>query len=165
MEIPQEVFNLYYETVDDFIDSNFGVTCTLYYPEKKVDCSNCIYDSLLKVSTNKYQSGGPIPFTTGICPYCNGMGYRSSVPTETVIMRIYYEKKFWIRSAIPINIADVAAQSYAHMVDFPKISNCVEAHFHSDIAGYGDFRYKLAGQPVPHGFKKNKYVIATWSLA
>lgn len=162
MDIPSSVFTTYYTTADDFIDKNFGVNCVIYYPAKRVDCENCIFDPFTKKSSNKYQSGGPISFTNGICPYCNGEGFRSSVDSDTIKMRAYYDKKSWVKIPLPINLPDGAVQTIGHMSDLPKVLRCTEMQLHSDIAGQGTFKYMLSGEPVPHGFGRNKYFIAMW---
>lgn len=161
--IPQSVFDTYYETVDELTNVDFGVTCTLLYPLKKTDCQNCIFDPFLGTSSNKYQSGGPIPFTNGLCPYCNGEGYTAVIPTEDIKMRVYYDKKSWVKMPVPITVPDGSVQSIGHMTDLPKILMCTEMRLHKTIEGQGTFTYILAGEPVPHGFKKNKYFIAIWA--
>ena len=160
MEIPTEVFDTYYSIASDFIDSNFGVNCTIYYPEKKSICDNCIFDSFQKKSTNKYLAGGPISFTTGQCPRCAGTGYRSIADTDSIKLRAYFDKKKWIKMPVDINLVDSAVQVIGHMVDMPKILRASSVLVNSDIQGYKSFKYVLAGEPVPHGFGRNKYFVA-----
>lgn len=162
MEIPDEVFDTYFDTVDDFIDSNFGVTCRLTYPAKKTVCTNCIYDPLLKKSSGIYKSGGPISFSNGVCPYCNGVGFSESADTDTLKLRVYYEKKHWIRLPVTAELPDGSVQTIGHMADLPKILRCNNIVFNTDIEGNVEYKYKLSGEPMPHGFKRRKYFIAMW---
>lgn len=43
-------------------------------PTPMVVCDNCVLSSLTKVSTNRYNGKGPIPFSSGRCPRCGGRG-------------------------------------------------------------------------------------------
>lgn len=163
MEIPASVFNLYFETVDDFIDSNFGVNCILYYGTNKTICPNCIFNEATGRSSDIYLIGGPVSFDTGICPYCNGAGFVESQATETIKLRVYFEKKYWVKLELPINLADGAVQTIGHMADLPKCKMADKIVLCSDIQDYNKYTYSLASEPVPHGFKKNKYFIAYWN--
>lgn len=162
MIIPTEIFALYNQEVDDMINSNFGVTCTLYYPEKTVQCDNCIFDPVLKKSSNIYKAGGPISFSNGLCPYCNGYGKKVTIPTDSIKVRAYYNKKAWYNVPVSIDIPDGSVQTIGFMSDFAKIKMCTHIRIHTSVEGYGAFEYLLFGEPIPHGFKKNRYCIAMW---
>lgn len=163
MDIPQTVFDLYNQTADDFIDKNFGVNCILTYGTNKTKCPNCILNEMTGTSLNKYQAGGPIPFDTGMCPYCNGVGFIDEQATETIKLRVYFEKKYWIKLELPIHIKDGAIQTIGHIEDLPKCKMANKITVCSDIKNYNQYDFVLAGDPVPHGFKKNRYFIAYWN--
>ena len=163
--IHSDVFDAYYDAVDAMIDSNFGVDCTLIYPADKTVCSNCHFNSVTKSSSNQYKSGGPIPFEGGICPYCSGQGYVLSESTETIKLRCYFDKKSWMKIGVNMNVKDGSVVTYGHAVDMPK---CIRSAFMTaniQQAGYGLNRYELSGQPMLHGFKRDKYFIAIWNRA
>lgn len=162
MDIPQEVLDLYYQTVDDFNDKNFGVNCKLFYPEKRVDCPNCIFDVFQKKSSGKYQSGGPEPFDTGVCPYCNDIGYQAVEDTDTIKMRVYFDKKAFLKVGVPLNVQDGSVMTIGKIVDLPKIIRCTGAILNTDVAGYKTYKYELKGEPILHGIKKDHYFIAIW---
>jgi len=70
-------------------------TCTIVYGDTKfTDCENCIFDVINGRSSNRYQSGGPIPFTNGTtCPYCQGNGRIGTESTESVELGIIWDYK------------------------------------------------------------------------
>lgn len=160
MEIPQGLFDLYYEIADDFIDSNFGVNCTLYYGPQKEICPNCMYNPVTNKSSNNYKAGGPIPFSDTICPYCDGVGYKETEATEQIKLRVYFEKKYWVKVEVPVLIKDGACQVIGHIVDMPKIRKARKIRVCDHLSGYENFDFTLASSPIPHGLKKNKYFIA-----
>lgn len=160
MDIPQELFEIYYEVCDDFIDLNFGVNTILFYGPKRSICPNCNYNPVTKMSSNTYKSGGPIVFADSICPYCDGNGFTESEETETIKLRVYFTPKHWVKLPIPLNINDSAIQIIGHIVDMPKIRNAKKIRVCAEQEGYMNYDYILAGEPLPHGFKRNKYFIA-----
>ncbi len=163
--IPDSVFEVYYNAVDAMIDSNFGIDCTVRYPEQRTVCSNCHFNSVTNSSSNQYKSGGPIPFEDGICPYCTGVGYVGSTETEDIKLRCYFEKKEWIKLGVELNVKDGGMVTYGHIVDMPKCSRASYIDVATGERGYGQRRFKLAGEPILHGFKRNKYFIAVWNKA
>lgn len=160
IDIPQDLFDTYYSVVDDMIDLHFGVSCTLYYPPIKEICSNCVYNPVTGASSNKYKTGGPYPFEGGLCPYCDGNGYEESTQTESIMLRCYFDRKSWAKMGVDYKLADGSCVVYGHMRDISKLQKANEITLNDQNAGNGVFRYRLAGEPTPHGFKKTKYFIA-----
>lgn len=92
----------------DILLANTGLTtrCQLNFGvSKKNLCPNCVYDSNLKKSANKYKTGGPVEFALGkICPVCNGLGSYGEVLSEDIYVAVLWNYKDWINS--PPNIAN-----------------------------------------------------------
>ena len=165
VQLSQDIFDKYNDFVDDFINSNFGVDCILQYPPKELACINCIYDVKSKKSTNKYKTGGPISFTFGVCPWCNGRGSKQDIATDTIKLRVYWERKSWLKIGIPLNIPDGAVQAIGFLSDFPNIKKAQKIILNSTQSGYANWEYTLYGDPMPHGFKRNRYIITYWVRA
>lgn len=160
VNIPQSIFNTYNSYVDDFIIDNFGVNCKLVYPALKTECPNCIVDLIGQKSSNLYKSGGPYPFQDGmICPYCNGDGFRSDSPTETIKLRVYWNKKEWQKIGMNVNMQDGAAQIIGFLTDMPKIRKAVSIEVLSDYENAINYKFILSGETFPWGFKKNRYFV------
>lgn len=163
--VPQAVIDTYNTIVDSFINEDFGVDCVLEYPPKDAVCINCVYDSKSKKSTNRYKSGGPSYFTSGVCPWCGGKGVTQTINTDTIKLRCYWERKSWLKIGIPINIPDNAVQTIGFLSDFPKIKKAQKILLNNQNSGYVNLEYVLYGEPIPHGFKKNRYIICYWVRA
>lgn len=163
--VPDEIFQKYRDVVDEFTNTTFGINCRLEYPPKEIACINCIYDVQNKKSTNKYKTGGPIPFSFGICPHCNGRGFKPEIQTDIIKLRVYWDKKSWLKVGIPLNIPDGMVQAIGFMSDLPKIKKSQKAVLNSDQEGHNSWAYKLSGEPIPHGFGRDRYVITYWERA
>ena len=162
MIIPQYILDLYDTTVNDFNESNFGVNCKLFYGTNRTICPNCIYNEALSVSTNIYLTGGPIPFTTGVCPYCDGIGFKEVQASESIKLRVYYERKSFIKMEVPINVVDGAIQTIGSIEYLNKCKRCNHMIANSDLEIYNQYRFILASDPVPFGLTKKEF-IAYWN--
>ena len=68
-------------------DTALTVPCQLIYGGTKwTDCPNCLFSPATNKSTGIYTVGGPVPFYTGVCPYCNGAGRLSEEDTENIYL-------------------------------------------------------------------------------
>ena len=161
VQINQRIFDKYKEFADDFINDNFGVNCKLIYPPKETECVNCVFDSIGRKSSNRYKHGGPQPFNFGNCPTCSGKGFREDEATENIKLRVYYEKKSWVKIAGgTFNADDSDAQVIGFIHDMPKFDMANEIELDSDLKDYKTLSYTKAGDSFPHGFKHDRYFIS-----
>ncbi len=167
INIPSGVFDVYNEAILLFTRS-----ATLVYPEKKEDCPNCIMSTMgtSNRSISIYQAGGPYPFERGMpCPYCGGKGYKSVESSDSITLRIYWDKKSWVKTGAEINIPDMSIQTIAYMADLDKIEKAKYLiPSYDGIENYDpNAKYEKAGISFPQGFKQNntKYVVTFWSRA
>lgn len=160
--IPNELWNKYYEMADLLIDDeHIGVNCTLVYPEKKIACNNCIFNTLPGgVSTNVYKNGGPMPFSYGPCPLCGGTGYKSSEETDSIRLRVYWRHRDWLKVGQSINYVDGRVQVIGYLKDFANFRKANTIILVSDQTKYQKWTYAQAGNAFPHGFGKNRYFVA-----
>lgn len=167
INIPSGVFDVYNEAI-----LLFTRQATLIYPEKKEDCPNCIMSNMgtRNRSVSIYQAGGPYPFERGMpCPYCGGKGYKANESTDEVTLRIYWDRKSWVKTGAEIAIPDGSIQTIAYMTDLEKIEQCKYMIPNYDgIQNYDtSARYEKNGISFPQGFKQNaiKYVVTFWTRA
>lgn len=167
INIPSGVFDVYNDAILLFTRS-----AKLVYPELKEDCPNCILGSLgtRNRSVSIYQAGGPYPFERGMpCPYCGGKGYKAIESTDTVTLRIYWDRKSWVKTGAEINIPDGGVQTIAYLSDLDKIEKCkYMLPSYDGIENYDtNARYEKSGTSFPQGFKQNKtkYVVTFWTRA
>lgn len=166
MIIPQAqwdlLINKYNEVATDMIDSYFGADCKLYFGSTKSQCSNCNYNPISQKSSNTYRTGGPIPFEGTICPYCDGEGFLYLEATETIKLRVYFDKRKWVKIAAPAMINDNAIQTIGHIADMSKCISAKHAVMNVNISGIVQYKFILAGEPSPYGLDK-KFFIAYWN--
>jgi len=167
INIPSGVFDVYNEAILLFTRS-----ATLVYPEKKEDCPNCIMNTMgtSNRSVSIYQTGGPYPFDRGMpCPYCNGKGYKAVEATDSITLRIYWDRKNWVKTGAEINIPDMSIQTIAYMTDLDKIEKAKYLiPSYDGIEKYDpNAKNEKARISFPQGFKQNntKYVVTFWKRA
>jgi len=161
ISIPDSVYTTYEEAVDYMI-GNFGINCRINYPPIKIECPNCYYNSLPGVgASNVYRVDGPYPFTIGLCPYCNGEGFKETVTTENIKVRVYFDKKTWNKILPNIGVKNGDALIIGYMKDTPKFQNMSFIQLATDVEGYGSKNYTLATNILPWGIKKRRYFYCT----
>jgi hypothetical protein len=167
INIPSGVFDVYNEAILLFTRS-----AKLVYPEKKEDCPNCIMSNMgtRNRSMSIYQSGGPYPFDRGMpCPYCGGKGYKATESSDNVTLRIYWDRKNWVKTGAEINIPDMTIQTIAYMADLDKIEKAKYLiPSYDGVENYDpNAQYEKMGISFPQGFKQNntKYVVTFWTRA
>jgi hypothetical protein len=156
--------NLYKNQIDMLLAST-GLTtkCLLNYGiSKKSLCPNCIYDSNLKKSSNKYKPGGPRQFTSGrICPYCNGTGYYGVVTVEEIYVAVIWDYKDWVIKPINIENPSGMIQTISDKTLFAKFKKCKDLTVvYSSVNSNPLFR--LYEEPTPAGLGDNNYLIVNW---
>ena len=134
---------------------NFGVS-------KKNICSNCIYDPNLKKSSNKYKTGGPVPFGSGkICPYCNGIGFYGETNTEDAHLAIIWDYKKWINPPTNIATFDGMIQTISDKKLLFSIRQCKDMTVivNPDLSNP---TFVLYSEPNFAGLGDNNYIFCMW---
>jgi hypothetical protein len=157
--IPKGLIDKYYEACDFFLNNDLiGRSCTIVYPPRRTSCANCTVRLIGSNSHNTYRNGGPAPFSFGSCPLCGGNGYKEVEVTDTIRLRIYWNRADWIKvGGISIDNANVMV--IGSIIDVPKISRAIELHLATSQTE-AKYRATLVGKPVPHGFGRNRYFVA-----
>ena len=149
--------------------SEVGVNVTLYYPPTYVDCSNCQLSSYGII----YKTGGPAPFTLGSCPLCASATCKKEVENSEVIkLRVYsvdptsFSRSNFKKMGISVERPEGELLSIGFMSDLLKVRSANYAVFYSDNQpSTGSMRYKLAGDPRPHGIGKDTFFFCFWEKA
>ncbi len=155
-------FQQYFETVDSFLTSEFtSYLCELYYSPKIISCTNCVFSG--RGATNVYLTGGPVPFSFGNCPVCNGKGSKEEVVTDSIRLRIYWSRNNWIKGfkdgTKPFEYPEGTIQILGRMTEVPKIIKANKIIVNSTKQEYRKWEYKLDSEPFKHGFG-NQYFVA-----
>lgn len=158
ISIPNTLWDKYYEAADLFI-TEFGSDCTIYYPPLKTECINCTISFFGGISKNVYKHGGPAPFQFGTCPMCGGNGFAESETIDSIRLRIYWNKKDWIRTAEIIASPDAEVQVIGYLTELKKIRR---ANYIKLVSNQNELenKYVLDGEPFFWGLKKNRYFVA-----
>lgn len=160
--IPSDVFTTHEWMTDSLIDGETGHTCTLYYPEKRQPCDNCVFDPQTERSSNIYKAGGPIVFTNNtICPRCQGRGFLSLAETETIQLRIYWDQAAWRNIGIHVADPNGSCVAIGYMSDLPKLERSTRIQIHTELNDMRRYMCVREGEAQPHGFRKNRYFIQT----
>ena len=157
--IPSGIIDAHEWGADSFIDT-LGKTCTLIYPAKVTECSNCYYDARTGRSTGIYKTGGPNPFpNNSFCPICGGEGRITAEVTESVKLRVYWNSKDWHMVANTIENPEGVAQAVGYMSDLSKIERAKEIILDSHVSSTREFRCVREGEAVPWGFRHDRYFL------
>lgn len=134
---------------------NFGIT-------KREICPNCIYDPGLKKSSNKYKSGGPVPFSLGqLCPYCYGAGWSGEEKKEIVYLAVIADNRKWINPPTNIAIPDNMIQTISSKNYYDSFRQCKDLTLILSETTTNP-KYNLYGDPTPAGLGDNNYIVAMW---
>jgi len=158
--IPSEVISKYNEVADSLL-SELGINCKLVYPELRNECDNCILDVINQTSSNVYKSGGPYPFSEGICPYCEGDGYKKVVTEEVIKLRVNWTRKNFIKFSTSVIIPDGAIQIIGYLSDLPKIRRASYIIINYEQEVNSSWAFIPGTDAVAHGFLNNRFFIAT----
>lgn len=155
------------EVVQDVLDELIvahGKSCKLVYPPKFISCSNCLPDPIGNKSSNRWLTGGPMPFPAGsTCPMCNGAYKVATENSETITMVIYWNPSDWLWLPGNIRVADGMVQTRGMLSDLPKIKSCNEAVFQTNIQPYTTYRFRLNGDVVDYAnIVQDRYFLAFW---
>lgn len=157
INIPDEIFDIYQEGIDALYNSNdIGENCKIYYPPSKQECPNCVYNPY-GGGTNLYKPGGPIAFSFGLCPICNGVGHQEIDVTETIRLRVYWNPKSWIKMS-GIDKPDGKVQIIGKIDNLPKVIRANKIEVFSDQSHLTSWMYNLDGEPILHGFGHRQFI-------
>lgn len=161
--IPDDVFNDYYTICNELLtNTHTSSACTIVYPPRRDVCPNCTVVKTAIGSSNIYKQGGPYPFSQGLCPYCSGQGYQEVAESESIRLRLYWNKKDWIRIGNKIQVPDAQLMTIGAIENMVKCQTSQYILIPSDQTGVNLYKFALAGEPFPHGFGKNTYFAAYW---
>lgn len=161
--ITNDFKNLFNIAIDSILAENaLSSLCTLKFNNSVTDlCRNCIYDPVLKVSSNLYNGTGPSPFPNhSICPVCMGMGVKQNNSTEySVWLAVIFDSKYFMNiSNRTVHIPENSIQTLCKINELNHIKNCNELIINNIPQNI----YERATDPTPCGFGNQDYIITMW---
>lgn len=159
-----DTLSLVKQSFDSLIE-NFGKECTVVYPGIPTSCNNCVFDSQMQRSANRYRTGGPIPFSNMMCPQCNGQGKIVSQTSEIIKMSCEWKPEGFVYNVGGANIRDSAStlrtKCYARYLE--KLNRCEYIVYQNGMSGFGEMRFQLNSKPGDSSsIIQGKYVVALW---
>lgn len=161
--ITNDIRQIASDAIDDLINQ-LGKPCRLYYPPKIVNCPNCTPDTIGHKSLTIYKSGGPVPFSFGACPICQGsQQQRFDVQTEIVTLLCAISPKDWFIKMPNIRVPDGMMQTKGYLRDAPKIQRCENMVVETQIEGYKRMIWQLQSDIFDVGnIIQGRYFVALW---
>lgn len=154
VQIPDSIYELYNNVADDFIDSNFGVNCTLYYPPTRVSCSACVDGAITNETTNRFKHGGPDFSPQTSCNKCGGVGFKEQEPTDIIKLRVYLSHKDFIKIGNQ-SIDDGIIQVIGKMSEVQKFE---QSNYMKTVTQELEYKAKRSGKTQSHGFNDRYFV-------
>lgn len=141
-----------------------SVPCTLYFGDTKyTDCPNCIYDPINKRSSGRYQSGGPIVFSNGACPYCHGAGRIPQDDSENLSLCPIYDYRSWIPTiSSNVQSPEGYVQTMSVFSTRKLIVRAKEIIIDTTITSSVRTRMEKHGEPEICGLGGSDFVITMW---
>lgn len=152
INIPQSVFDKYYEVVDSTFDI-FGVTCQLTYLDKveQIDGSYNIPE-VRSIGQNKHPVN---QFTTG------GANFQDSETTEDIIMKVYWDSKNFTQLGGDFEYPAGTVQTIFKAADLPRIMRCDSLLIHKKLDNI-QYKFRQLMEPFPMGIKLDHYFGCFW---
>jgi hypothetical protein len=165
--ISTEFKALFKNAIESLLDIDaLSIACTLVYGDSKfTDCTNCVFDPVLKKSSGKYKSGGDRYFTVGTCPVCRGIGRFTTDVTATVYIVPIWNYKDWInwRGTTAQALAlQGYVQTLSKMDTYNAIKSCKSIIIDSSLNIQHNHIFQRDGEPTPVGLGGSDFLITIW---
>jgi hypothetical protein len=154
INIPQSVFDKYYDVVDSTF-TIFGVTCQLVYIEKVEEISNTFDNIPGNPSINAHRR------KQGLHKRQNKV-IREVEKLEDINIKVYWDSKSWTKVGSDMVIPDNSIQTIFYATDLHRIMRAKELIAHKGIKDLKEMRFKKMGEPFPMGLKQERYFGCFW---
>ncbi len=153
INIPQSVFDKYYEVVDSTF-TIFGVTCQLTYVDKveQIDGSFDNIPEVRSIGQSKHQTK---QFSV------NGQNFQEVEVTEEVIMKVYWDSKQFVKTGGDIVYPAGTIQTIFKAADLEKVLRCNELLVHKALTQI-QYTFRRFQEPFPMGIKLDHYFGCFW---
>jgi len=158
INIPESVFDKYYDIIDSTITNIFGIDCELVFTEKVEEISDSFDNIPHNRSINVHRRSNT--------DYKRGEKSFKEVETrETIRIKVYWDSKSWIKVGGDIVVPDNSIQTIFFASDLDKIMRANYLHVHKNIEELRDYKFTKFGEPFPMGLRQNRYFGCFWQRA
>jgi DnaJ-class molecular chaperone len=161
--ITSEFKALFNDAIDALLENTALTTKTqlIYSGSKITSCDNCLINMMTGRSSNKYKSGGPIPFSTGTCPKCSGEGKLIDEQTEYLYLGVIRDSKKFVGNP-PINNPNEHIQTVSKLSTYSKLKKANKLIVDVDNTNESRNIFERAAEPNFIGFNGGDYIITLW---
>lgn len=149
-----------YTSGEDEMYRGLAVPCTLELPPQRTECPNCIISPINRTSSGQYKSGGPYPFTIGICPYCHGAGYKELANVLSLPMQVGWKVKDFLdifKTMAVLEAPESYVQIKAPLSSLMQVNNTVSISINTPWQPVAHYSFRRKSGPIPSGIRQNKY--------
>jgi len=153
INIPQSVFDKYYEVVDSTFPI-FGIICQLTYINKvvQIDASYNNIEEIRSIGDYKHKIN---QFSI------NGENFQSTEIKEDIVMKVYWDSKQFVQLGGDINYPAGAIQTIFKADDLAKIIKCDSLLVHKNLNTI-QYKFRRYMEPFPMGIKLDHYFGCFW---
>ena len=155
--------NIYNNQMDLLLsESGLTIPCNLIFDSTKpIQCPNCLFDTINKKSSNRYNQSGPMPFANGqTCPYCLGHGItQQEIANQDVKLAVITNSKDFIGV---VNLPELAAQTICTIDKLSVIKKCSKIIFNTQISTLSNNIFVRLNEPEPVGLGNSRYIFTNW---
>ena len=157
--ITSDFTDLHEAAIDEII-RGLGVNCRLIYKGSKWEpCPNCYVNPQTGKSTGTYKTGGPISFSTGVCPYCKSHGRVTTDTSEDIQMAVIWDQKQFMNTVVPVDGNQV--QTIVQVEYFHQLKKATQIIIDTSLSDYSSNVFQRVGDPSFAGFT-HKFVFLNW---
>ncbi len=140
-----------------------AVTCTLSFGISKwINCANCVFDPVGNKSANRYQTGGPMPFTFGTCPMCYGEGKIPDEQSSTVSLAPVYDYKDWVPLKSNVQSPEGFVQTLSLYSTFEVLRRAKDVIIDTATNASTKTKFEKYGEPEPCGIGASSFILCMW---
>jgi hypothetical protein len=158
--IPAAVFAKYQEVVDSMIEE-LGVRCTLHFPPIQVLDMDLTPSMEGSTNTNRFADGSVAPGQGKNSYMRGGQQYKEVEQTATITLRVYFDRKSFLKVVNSIDIPDGSIYVIGYIYDLPRFEQANYIIINSDQKDYKTWKYRRSNECQPWGFNRDKYFFCT----
>jgi len=158
INIPESVFQKYYDVIDSTITDIFGIDCELIFiskVEEVIDNSNNLPDNR-SVNPNRRRNDVEKRGNKVI---------REVETREDIKLKVYWDSKNWVKAGGDIVLPDTGIQTIFFGTDLDKVMRAKYLSVHKNIKDVKEYRFTRFGEPWPMGLRHYRYYGCFWQRA
>tara|TARA_B100000497_G_C7497112_1_gene303822 strand:+ start:140 stop:622 length:483 start_codon:yes stop_codon:yes gene_type:complete len=158
INIPESVFQKYYDVIDSTITDIFGVDCELVFIEKVEE----IVDNPDNYPENK--TINPNRRRNDVQKRGNKV-IREVERRENIKLKVYWDSKDWRKVGGGVVLPDTAVQTIFFDKDLHRVMSAKYLCVHNAIKDVHEYKFSKLGEPWPMGLRHYKYYGCFWERA